>query len=102
MHDTHEVPSSSLGSPTSRAQGLSPWVFLLHQQGPPASTRKNASMSASVPVSPSPLKSALPQVSQQLPARHAKKASISASVPVSPSPLKSALPQGENVIKRDG
>src|SRR5882724_1702738 len=48
-------------------------------------------MSASVPVSPSPLKSAEPQVGQQLPARQAKKASMSASVAVSPSRLKSAV-----------
>src|SRR5205807_7713206 len=65
------------------------------QQFPPASTRKNASMSASVPTSPSPLKSLL--LGQggggQLPARQAKNASISASVPTSPSQLKSAVPQ---------
>src|SRR3954465_4988063 len=52
-------------------------------------------MSASVPTSPSLLKSA--ELGQggagQLPARHAKKASMSASVPVSPSQLKSAEPQ---------
>src|SRR5437016_2681953 len=63
------------------------------QQLPPASTRKNASMSASVAVSPSPLKSAEPQVGQQLPPMQAKKASMSASVPDSPSLLKSLLPQ---------
>src|SRR5688572_8305153 len=52
-------------------------------------------MSASVPESPSALKSAPPEkhVGQQLPARHAKNASISASVPKSPSPLKSEVPQ---------
>jgi hypothetical protein len=57
------------------------------QQAPPASTRKNASISASVPTSPSPLKSAPPlkHVPQQLPARHAKNASMSWSVPESPS-----------------
>src|SRR5262245_33109406 len=68
----------------------------LLQQCPPASTRKKASMSASVPISPSLLKSA--SLSQgglgQVPAMQAKKASISASVPMSPSQLKSALPQG--------
>src|SRR5947209_4498191 len=47
-------------------------------------------MSASVPTSPSALKSAVPQAVQQLPARQAKKASMSASVPMSPSLLKSA------------
>src|SRR4051812_41219679 len=59
------------------------------QQAPPPSTLKNASISASVPTSPSRLKSALAHVVQQLPARQAKKASMSASVPTSPSPLKS-------------
>src|SRR5438874_3089249 len=65
------------------------------QQLPPARTLKNASISASVPTSPSALKSAveLHGVAGQFPARHAKKASISASVPTSPSQLKSALPQ---------
>ena len=61
---------------------------------PPASTRKNASMSASVAVSPSPLKSAelVQGAGGKLPARQEKKnASMSASVPVSPSQLKSAL-----------
>src|SRR5258708_4782845 len=53
-------------------------------------TRKNASMSASVAVSPSPLKSAESQVAQQLPAMQRKKSSMSASVAVSPSLLKSA------------
>src|SRR5262245_13213006 len=64
------------------------------QQAPPARTRKKASMSASVPVSPSELKSALlvQGAAGQVPARHAKKASMSESVPVSPSQLKSALP----------
>src|SRR5881394_1240970 len=62
----------------------------ISQQGPPASTRKKLSMSASVATSPSPLKSADPQPGQQFPARQAKKASMSASVAVSPSPLKSA------------
>src|SRR2546423_8572443 len=47
-------------------------------------------MSASVPISPSPLKSAEPHEAQQLPARHAKNDSMSASVPTSPSLLKSA------------
>src|SRR4051794_35714366 len=61
------------------------------QHGPPASTRKKLSMSASAPTSPSPLKSGEPQAAQQLPARQAKNASMSASVAVSPSPLKSAL-----------
>src|ERR1051325_9211729 len=60
------------------------------QQAPPASTLKHASMSASVPTSPSLLKSALPHAAQQLPATHAKKISMSASVPTSPSLLKSA------------
>src|SRR3954466_13074882 len=52
-------------------------------------------MSASVPVSPSLLKSALlvRGAAGQFPAKHAKNASISASVPTSPSQLKSALPQ---------
>src|SRR5262245_35576014 len=65
------------------------------QQLPPPSTRKNASMSASVPTSPSALKSALLRQGHagQLPARHAKNASMSASVPTSPSQLKSASPQ---------
>ena len=52
-------------------------------------------MSASVPTSPSPLKSA-PLVHGalgQVPARQAKNDSMSASVPTSPSQLKSALPQ---------
>ncbi len=60
------------------------------QHGPPAKTRKKASMSASVPRSPSLLKSALKQWAQQFPPRQAKNASMSASVPTSPSPLKSA------------
>lgn len=60
------------------------------QQAPPPKTLKKLSMSESVPVSPSPLKSALPQVAQQLPERQAKKAPMSASVPRSPSSLKSA------------
>src|SRR5262245_48494228 len=52
-------------------------------------------MSASVPTSPSALKSAvLVHGSEgQLPLRHAKKDSMSASVPTSPSQLKSAVPQ---------
>src|SRR5262245_40905158 len=52
-------------------------------------------MSASVPMSPSPLKSALlgQGGAGQLPPMQAKKASMSASVPTSPSQLKSALPQ---------
>src|ERR1051325_6376652 len=66
-----------------------------HQQAPPPSTRKKLSMSASVPMSPSALKSALAWqgAAGQAPARHEKKASMSASVPTSPSQLKSALPQ---------
>src|SRR5437899_6024438 len=50
-------------------------------------------MSASVPTSPSPLKSAvvLQGGGGQVPARHAKNASMSASVPTSPSQLKSAV-----------
>src|SRR5262245_65261575 len=72
------------------------WVRMLYllcpdQQAPPARTRKKDSMSASVPVSPSPLKSAEAQVGQQVPARQAKKVWMSRSVPVSPSLLKSAL-----------
>src|SRR4051812_7480731 len=65
------------------------------QQGFPASTLNNDSRSASVPTSPSLLKSALFAHGGigQLPARQAKKLSISASVPTSPSQLKSALPQ---------
>src|SRR6185436_19501417 len=65
------------------------------QQLPPARTLKNASMSASVPTSPSALKSALlvHGAEGQLPAMQAKKDSMSASVPVSPSQLKSAEPQ---------
>src|SRR5205814_8836819 len=63
------------------------------QHGPPPSTLKNDSMSASVPISPSALKSAEPQVLQQLPPRQAKKASMSASVPMSPLPSKSAVLQ---------
>src|SRR3954447_15039316 len=64
------------------------------QQFPPASTRKKLSMSASVPVSPSALKSAEPLhgAAGQVPARQRKNASMSASVPMSPSQLKSALP----------
>src|SRR5438128_295753 len=50
-------------------------------------------MSASVAMSPSPLKSAEPQASQQSPATHAKNASMSASVAASPSWLKSIEPQ---------
>src|SRR5690349_3491128 len=50
-------------------------------------------MSASVAVSPSLLKSALPHVEQQFPARQAKKASMSASVAGEPSPSKSGEPQ---------
>src|SRR5262245_52275675 len=51
-------------------------------------------MSASVPTSPSALKSAVLWQGDagQLPARHAKKASMSESVPTSPSQLKSAVP----------
>ena len=65
------------------------------QQLPPASTLKNAAMSASVPTSPSPLKSAefVQGAAGQVPDRHAKKALMSASVPMSPSQLKSAEPQ---------
>src|SRR5262245_50869478 len=67
------------------------------QHAPPASMRKKASMSASVPTSPSPSKSAvLVQGAEgQLPAMQAKKASISESVPTSPSQLKSTEPQRE-------
>src|ERR1044071_278260 len=68
------------------------------QQGPPARTRKKASISASVPKSPSALKSALLVQGSggHVPARQEKNASMSASVPRSPSQLKSALPQQEN------
>src|SRR4051812_5689797 len=57
-------------------------------------------MSASVPISPSELKSALlvQGAAGQLPARQRKKASMSASVPMSPSQLKSALPQGGGLL----
>ncbi len=52
-------------------------------------------MSASVPMSPSPLKSAefVQGAAGQDPARQAKKAEMSESVPMSPSQLKSAVPQ---------
>src|SRR3954463_10064445 len=66
----------------------------LPQHSPPASTRKKLSISASVPKSPSLLKSADPHEAQQFPAKHAKNASMSASVPISPSPLKSELQHG--------
>src|SRR6185369_8597474 len=58
-------------------------------------TRKKASMSASVPESPSALKSAVEVqgAAGQFPAMQAKNASMSASVPTSPSQLKSAEPQ---------
>jgi|GEM_PF-7058733 len=49
----------------------------LPQHAAPDSTLKNASMSWSVPVSPSLLKSASPQVPQHAPARHVKNASMS-------------------------
>src|SRR5436190_3653367 len=81
---SYAVPVAQITAPLSQ-QRL--------QHVPPASTRKNASMSASVPRSPSPLKSGL-QVGQHVPDRQEKKSSMSASVPISPSPLKSALPQG--------
>src|SRR5262245_6172659 len=66
-----------------------------YQHVPPASTRKKASMSASVPTSPSPLKSAVEAHGAEghVPARQAKKLSISASVPTSPSQSKTAEPQ---------
>src|SRR5262245_43960740 len=63
-------------------------------------------MSESVPTSPSPLKSQVPQEEQHEPARHAKNASMSWSVPTSPSPSKSGDPQtaaavtAANVSKR--
>src|ERR1051325_5174382 len=61
------------------------------QQLLPLSTRKNASMSESVPTSPSQLKSAFGgQVAQQFPPRQLKKFSMSRSVPTSPSRLKSS------------
>ena len=62
---------------------------------------ENASISASVPTSPSPLKSALlvQGGAGQVPAMQAKKASMSASVPTSPSQLKSALPQWERGVR---
>src|SRR4051812_5328000 len=65
-----------------------------YQQFPPPSTRKKASMSASVPTSPSALKSAefAHGASGHVPDRHAKNASMSPSVPTSPSQLKSAVP----------
>src|SRR5436190_1999543 len=52
-------------------------------------------MSESVPISPSPLKSALLMQGSDghVPARQAKNASMSASVPTSPSQLKSMVPQ---------
>src|SRR5262249_40882267 len=69
--------------------------FVRVQQGPPPRTRKKLSMSASVPMSPSWLKSA--ELVQggwgQVPAMHRKKASMSASVPTSPSQLKSGESQ---------
>src|SRR5262245_56816138 len=67
-----------------------------YQHVPPPSTLKKASMSASVPTSPAPLKSAVLVQGGlgQLPPRQAKKDSMSASVPTSPSQSKSALPQG--------
>src|SRR3954468_10973159 len=65
------------------------------QHAPPPSTRKNDSISASVPMSPSALKSAelVQGAPGHEPERQAKKASMSESVPMSPSQLKSALPQ---------
>src|SRR5262245_30866667 len=53
-------------------------------------------MSASVPMSPSLLKSAVLVHGGlgQVPPRQAKKASMSGSLPMSPSQSKSALPQG--------
>src|SRR5262249_7443938 len=73
-----------------------PWVFTIAstQHVPPPRTRKNASISASVPMSPSRLKSAVlvQGAAGQLPAMQAKNDSMSASVPVSPSQLQSAEP----------
>src|SRR4051812_13955636 len=81
-------------SPRAGAGALSgPWVIGQGQQGWPASTRKKDSMSASVPKSPSPLKSAESHAGQQKPAKQRKNASMSASVPTSPSWLKSEDPQ---------
>lgn len=78
---------------SARALLISRRGALAPQHGPPPNTRKNASISASVPTSPSLLKSAPPgkHVGQQFPPTHAKNASISASVPASPSPLKSLV-----------
>src|SRR5262245_33499675 len=65
------------------------------QQGPPERTRKKLSMSESVPVAPSPVKSAVlvPGAAGQEPERQAKNDSMSESVPTAPSQLKSAVPQ---------
>src|ERR1051325_399865 len=67
----------------------------LPQQGPPPRTLKKEAMSSSVPMSPSPLKSAVEAHGGggQDPERQAKKAEMSASVPRSPSQLKSAVLQ---------
>src|SRR5436309_1198437 len=58
-------------------------------------------MSASVPTSPSWLKSAelVQGAAGQWPAMHAKKDSISRSVPVSPSQLKSAESQAAGLVQ---
>src|SRR2546421_12125193 len=76
----------------------------LAQQVPPASTLKNASMSASVPTSPSPLKSAelVHGAAGQVPAKHEKNDSMSASVPTSPSQLKSAVPHVGAAGQKEG
>src|SRR3954471_15462405 len=66
------------------------------QQCPPASTRKNASMSASVPMSPSPLKSATPQPPVMF--------KMAASLRVEPHPLETTqsivalLPAGDTLL----
>src|ERR1051325_456774 len=75
-------------SPRSRAPGA--WELTRNasgnQQAPPERTRKNDSMSASVPTPPSQLKSALGgQVAQQLPDKQAQNASMSAPGPTAPA-----------------
>jgi hypothetical protein len=59
-------------------------------------------MSASVPMSPSPLKSAelVHGGGGQMPERQEKKALMSESVPMSPSQLKSAVPQAGGGLPR--
>src|SRR5262245_9785933 len=95
MFDITSDSMSEAASPTRRlgvgvgiACGTT--VSARGQHGPPASTRKNDSLSASVAEPRWLWKSGPGQRAQQLPARQAKKASMSASVEASPSPLKSA------------